>query len=161
MDTKQWNPKGNILTDFLNGARKGFYNALFNQTPAFIMAFIIIRVLNMSGLMDILKIVFDPVMGIFGLPGETGILIVTGWLSAPGAVAMMPDMVASGIIGGPEIVVLIPMIYAIGQQLQWIGRILAPIKTPSRWYGPIILIGWITFFFIGFTGRILNGIMGY
>jgi spore maturation protein SpmB len=158
---KQWAPTGDILTDFLNGARKGFNNALFNQTPAFVMAFILIKVLNMSGLMLLIEKAFSPLMGIFGLPGATGVLIITGWLSSPGAVAMMPDLVASGYIGGKEIVVLIPMIYAIGQQLQWVGRILAPIRTPARLYIPIIIIGWITFFFIGFAGRFFNMILGF
>ncbi|MFZ7132382.1 MAG: nucleoside recognition domain-containing protein [Eubacteriales bacterium] len=159
MDTKQWAPKGNILDDFLNGGRKGFYNALFNQTPAFVMAFILIKVLNMSGLMAILGNVLSPIMGLFGLAGETGIVLITSWLSTPGAIAMMPALVEQGLLTGSQIAYFIPMCYAIGQQLQWLGRILAPIRCPSRYYAPIMIIGWILLPLIGWLGFALTSLL--
>jgi spore maturation protein SpmB len=148
-------PTGNILNDFLNGCRKGMEMALFSQTPNFIMAFVLIQVLTVTGLKDLLGNVLNPAMGLFGLPGEAGIAFVTAWLSIPGGMAMMANMAATGVITGYQVAIMIPMMYCMGGQIQYTGRILTVVKTPPKYYFPIYIIGFITAIVIGLVMRAL------
>lgn len=142
-------PTGNILNDFLNGCRKGMDMALFNQTPNFIMAFVLIQILNVSGLMALMANVLNPVMGVFGLPGEAGVCLVTAWLSIPGGMAAMAALGVEGVFTGLHMAILIPMMYSMGGQIQYTGRILSVVKTPTKYYFPIYIIGFITAIIMG------------
>lgn len=146
-------PTGNILTDFTEGAKKGIWMALFNLTPNFVMAFTLIQILNLTGCMDILSNVFSPLMGIFGLPGEAGVCLVTGWLSCPGGIATMCSLTESGVITGKAVAQLIPMIYLFGGQLQYTGRILSIIKMPGKYYFPTYIIGFLCMIIVGVIMR--------
>jgi spore maturation protein SpmB len=151
-------PTGNILNDFLNGCRKGMEMALFNQTPNFIMAFVLIQILNVTGIMTVLANVLNPVMGIFGVPGEAGVCLVTAWLSIPGGMAAMVALAAKGVFTGYHVAILIPMMYCMGGQIQYTGRILTVVKTPTKYYFPIYIIGFITAIAIGLIMRMLVGL---
>lgn len=62
--------KKNIIDLFIEGCRKGWDTGISNMLPNVIMAFIIIKALNVTGLLKLLGTVFAPVMAVWGLPGE-------------------------------------------------------------------------------------------
>lgn len=146
---------GNILQDFIGGVKNAVNINLYTQIPNFIMAFVLIRVLTISGIMDIISRVLGPIMGIFGLPGEGGALLATAWLSTSGMVGAMAAMYESGTITGAHIAVLWPMGMMIGGQLQMLGRILGPAKTPTKYYPAIFIIAFANCFFVGFLMNLL------
>lgn len=148
-------PTGNILDDFINGCRKGIDMALYNLTPNFIMAFVLIRILGITGVMDVLGNVLNPVMGIFGLPGQAGIVFVTAWLSIPGGMAAMVALAAEGVFTGLQVATLIPMMYLMGGQIQYTGRILNVVKTPTKYFFPIYIIGFLSSIIIGLLMRVI------
>ena len=60
-----------MVTDvFVKGAVQGWNIAVTSTIPNVLMAFVIIKVLNHSGLLTIFGELFAPIMAIFGLPGR-------------------------------------------------------------------------------------------
>ena len=66
MSAPQSNP---VITDvFIEGARKGWSIATSSTLPNVVMAFIIIKALEITGALKGLGTIFSPLMGLFGLP---------------------------------------------------------------------------------------------
>jgi Uncharacterized membrane protein len=76
--------KKNILDLFIEGARRGFTIGTTSLLPNVIMAFVIIRVLDVTGLLKTIGIVFSPVMALWGLPGEAATVLITAIMSSGG-----------------------------------------------------------------------------
>ncbi len=55
---------------FIDGARRGFTIATTNLLPNVVMAFVIIQALKITGLLDWVGHICEPVMALWGLPGE-------------------------------------------------------------------------------------------
>ncbi len=66
-----------IVDVFVDGARKGWTIGTTSIIPNVLMAFAIIQVLKVTGLLDILGRIFNPVMAIFGVPGEAVMVLVS------------------------------------------------------------------------------------
>lgn len=114
-----------MITDvFVAGARKGWNIAISSTLPNVLMAFVIIEVLNITGLLKLLGILFQPLMSIFGLPGEAATVLLGGWMSMGGAIGIAITLFNSGILDGTHLAILAPAIYLMGSQVQYVGRIL-------------------------------------
>jgi len=60
-----------MVTDiFVEGAKKGWVIATTSTVPNVLMAFVIIKALQITGALDAMGAIFSPVMAIFGLPGS-------------------------------------------------------------------------------------------
>ena len=60
-----------MITDvFVEGARKGWNIGAMSTIPNVMMAFIIIKALNITGALGALGSLFEPLMILVGLPGE-------------------------------------------------------------------------------------------
>lgn len=70
-----------IIEIFMEGSKKGFYVGLNNILPAMVLGFTIVQFLQLTGLVPLLGSVFGPVMGIFGLPGESVIVLVSAFFA--------------------------------------------------------------------------------
>ncbi|MGL5798649.1 MAG: nucleoside recognition domain-containing protein, partial [Plesiomonas sp.] len=78
-----------MITDiFVAGARKGWNIATTSTVPNILMAFVIIKVLKISGALELMATIFEPVMGLFGLPGEAAAVLLGGWMSMGGGVGV-------------------------------------------------------------------------
>ena len=78
-----------MVTDvFVKGAVQGWNIAVTSTIPNVLMAFVIIKVLNHSGLLTIFGELFAPIMAIFGLPGEAAAVLLGGWMSMGGGVGV-------------------------------------------------------------------------
>ena len=73
--------KKTILDLFIDGARKGFTIGTTSLLPNVVMAFVIIRILDVTGLLHLIGVVFQPVMGLWGLPGEAATVLITALMS--------------------------------------------------------------------------------
>lgn len=56
-----------VVDTFLKGCAKGFKVGIENITPAMILGYVLVYILQETGLMDLLGTVMSPVMGLFGL----------------------------------------------------------------------------------------------
>lgn len=129
-----------MITDvFVEGARKGWNVGIGSVIPNVLMAFVIIRVLDITGLLAILGTVFGPVMGIFGLPGEAATVLMGAWLSMGGGVGVAVSLFTAGALTGAHVAILTPAIFLMGAQIQYAGRLLGTAEVDSRHFG--ILFG--------------------
>ena len=109
-----------MITDvFVNGAFQGWNIATHSTIPNVLMAFVIIKMLNISGALDFIGTCLGPVMAIFGLPGEAAMILLGGWMSMGGGVGVAVD--------GTQLAIVIPAIYLMGSQVQYMGRCLGVI----------------------------------
>lgn len=135
--------KPNVLDMFVAGARNGFTIGTTNMLPNVIMAFVIIKALNVTGLLKLFGVIFKPVMGLWGLPGEAVTVLVSAFLSMGGGVGAAAGLFTSGMLSRSEITILMPAIYLIGSLVQYLGRCLGTAEVNTRYYVPIIVICFI------------------
>jgi len=128
-----------MVTDiFVEGARKGWVIATTSTVPNVLMAFVLIKVLQLTGALELIGVVFAPIMAIFGLPGEAAAVLIGAWMSMGGGVGVVITLFDQGILNGVHLAILAPAIYLMGSQIQYIGRVLGPIGTEGR-YIPVMV----------------------
>jgi len=123
-----------LVDVFVDGARKGWNIGVGNIVPNVLMAYAIIQVLRVTGLLDILGKVFAPVMAVFGLPGEAIMVLVSAWLSMGGGVGVAASLLAAGKLTGTHVTILLPAIILMGAQIQYMGRCLGTAGVQTRFY---------------------------
>ena len=131
--------KKNIIDLFIEGCRKGWDTGIRNMMPNVIMAFVIIKALNVTGLLKILGNVFAPVMALWGLPGEAVTVLVSSFMSMGGGIGAAAGLLGSNVLSPKDITVLMPAIYLMGSLIQYLGRCLGTAEVNSKSYG--IMVG--------------------
>lgn len=153
MSTKQPNP---MITDiFVEGARKGWNIATTSTIPNIVMAFVIIKILNITGILALLGKIFAPLMGLFGLPGEAATVLMGGWMSMGGGIGIAISLFNEGILTGVHLGILAPAIYLMGSQVQYMGRILGVIGTKGSRIPIMIFISILNAFIAMFIMRLI------
>lgn len=133
----------NALEAFITGLRKGTLIDVRFMLPAMIAAFVVIEMLQVSGLLRFLGDHVSGLMSVFGLPGQALAVVLTAWASAAGAVGMTAGLAARGILSPEHVAILLPAILLMGSQLQFFGRILAVAGVQSNRIPMMMLIGFI------------------
>lgn len=149
------NAKPMVTDIFVKGAVQGWNIAASSTIPNVLMAFVIIKILQHSGLLDLIGTAFGPIMGIFGLPGEAATVLLGGWMSMGGGVGVAVALFDQGAINGTHIAILAPAIYLMGSQVQYMGRCLGVIGIAGRMIPVILAIPVITAFLSLFVMRIV------
>ena len=130
-----------MITDvFVSGVKRGWGIATGSMLPNVLMAFILIYVLKLTGILDLIGTVCGPVMKIFGLPGEALMVLLAAWLSMGGGVGVASSLFAAGSLSLHDIAVLAPAMYLMGSQVQYIGRLLGVVGTPGKYIPVMVLI---------------------
>lgn len=145
-----------VVTDiFVAGARKGWNIATTSTLPNVVMAFIIIKALEITGTLKVMGMIFAPIMGLFGLPGEAAAVLMGGWMSMGGAIGVAIGLFDKGILTGEHLAILAPAIYLMGSQVQYLGRILGVIGTPAKRIPIMIAISVVNAFLAMLLMRII------
>jgi spore maturation protein SpmB len=150
----------NIVDIFVAGAKNGYNMGINNMLPNVVMAYILIRIFNITGILKILGELFAPIMGIFGLPGEGIVVLFTAFLSMGGGAGAAASLHASGHLSDTHVTIIIPAIFLIGAQLQYMGRLLGTIGIPAKYYPPMLGISLLNAVISMFIMRVLVGILG-
>ena len=130
-----------MLTDvFVSGVKRGWGIATGSMLPNVLMAFILIYVLKLTGILDLIGTVCGPVMKVFGLPGEALMVLLAAWLSMGGGVGVASSLFAAGSLSLHDIAVPAPAMYLMGSQVQYIGRLLGVVGTPGKYIPVMVLI---------------------
>lgn len=123
------------LTDvFVEGARKGWNVGVNSIVPNVLMAFALIQVLQVTGALALLSKVFAPVMALFGLPGAAVMVLAGAWMSMGGGMGVAASLYASGALNAVHLTILLPAIFLMGAQIQYMGRCLGTAGVQSRFY---------------------------
>ena len=149
------NAKPMITDVFVKGAIQGWQIATSSTIPNVLMAFVIIKILQHSGLLALIGQAFGPVMGIFGLPGEAATVLLGGWMSMGGGVGVAVALFDQGAINGTHIAILAPSIYLMGSQVQYMGRCLGVIGIKGKDMLMIMTVPVITAILSIFVMRII------
>lgn len=145
-----------VITEiFVEGARKGWNIATSSTLPNVLMAFVIIKGLEITGALKGLGLLFLPVMRIFGLPGEAATVLIGGWMSMGGGIGVAISLFDKGILTGEHLAILAPAIYLMGSQIQYLGRILGVISIEGRQIPVMIIISVINAFVAMLLMRII------
>ena len=124
---------------FVIGARKGFQVAINNLMPNIMMAYVIAEILNLLGAMQFIGKLFAPMMGLFGLPGEAVTVLLTTWLSSSAGTGVAVSLITKGVLNGTHASILIPALFLMGAQLQYMGRLLGVADVPKK-YWPLLMV---------------------
>lgn len=131
--------KKTVFDIFVDGARKGYNIGVSSIMPNVLMAFVLIQFLNVTGLLKLIGKIFNPVMAVFGLPGEAVTVLLGGWLSMGGGTGVAAKLYADGVLNVFHLTIMLPAIYLMGSQVQYLGRILGTGGVKSRYYLVMIL----------------------
>ena len=140
MDNTTEEQKKNILDRLIDGARKGFTIGTTSLLPNVVMAFVVIRILNVTGLLHLIGVIFQPIMGLWGLPGEAATVIIGAVMSMGGAIGILMSLYTEGIMDPLQVTIMVPGIYLMGNPVQNIGRCLGIAGVNSKHYSAILLI---------------------
>lgn len=138
--TQMTSNKQNALDMFINGARRGFTIATTNMLPNVLMAFVLIRILNVTGLLDIVGATFRPVMALWGLPGEGATVLLAAVMSMGGGIGVAAGLYTAETLSGADITILIPGIYLMGSLVQFIGRCLGTAEVNTKYFAHMVVI---------------------
>lgn len=143
MPTAEAKSKKNILDLFIEGARNGFTIGTTSLLPNVIMAFVIIRILDVTGLLKIIGAICAPIMALWGLPGEAATVLVTAIMSMGGGIGVAATLFSNGILDPIQLTTLVPAVYLIGNPVQNVGRCLGISGVNTRHYAAILAICFI------------------
>ena len=127
--------KKNGIDLFVEGAKQGWIIATTSMLPNVIMAFVVIQILTITKLLDIIGTYAAPIMGLWGLPGEAIVVLLTAFLSMGGSVGMTVGLSTAGKLSNMDVTVLAPAIMLMGALLQYIGRCLGTSGSNPRYWG--------------------------
>ncbi|WP_110953969.1 YjiG family protein [Anaerosinus massiliensis] len=133
-------PNKNILDLFIDGARRGFTIGTTSLLPNVVMAFVIIRILEVTGLLKIIGIVCAPIMALWGLPGEAATVIITSLMSMGGGIGVAVSLYTNAHLDAMQVTMLVPAIYLMGNPVQNIGRCLGISGVNTKHYPAILAI---------------------
>lgn len=128
----------NIMELFIDGARQGFTIGTTSLLPNVIMAFVIIRILDVTGLLKLIGQVFQPVMALWGLPGEAAMVIIAALMSMGGAIGIVVSLYNADALTAMQVTMLVPAIYLMGNPVQNVGRCLGIAEVNTKHYFAII-----------------------
>lgn len=140
MSTTNVAAKKNILDMFVEGARRGFTIATTNLLPNVVMAFIFIRALQVSGLLDLIGKAFGPIMALWGMPGQAATVLVASFMSMGGGVGVAASLFTAGTLTPADVTALLPAIYIMGNPVQNVGRCLGTAEVHTKYYTGITVI---------------------
>lgn len=130
----------NILDLFIEGARRGFTIGTTSLLPNVVMAFVIIRILEVTGLLKMIGIVCAPIMALWGLPGEAATVIITSLMSMGGSIGVAVSLYTNAHLDAAQVTMLVPAIYLMGNPVQNIGRCLGIANVNTKHYPAILAI---------------------
>ena len=91
-------PKKGIIEIFLAGCKKGLYIGLEQILPAMVLGYVVVQFLQLTGITDVLSVVFGPVMGIFGLPGASIVVLTSAFFAKAAGASTAANLYATGVI---------------------------------------------------------------
>jgi len=146
----------NVIDAFLDGARSGWQIGTYSTLPNVFMAFAIIQILEITGLLALIGQVFEPIMVIFGLPGAAATALMAAFMSMGGGTGAAARLVVGGQLEvGRHVVILIPACYLMGSMVQYVGRVAGTIGIPPKYNAHMIIVSMISAFLCMFVMNII------
>lgn len=130
--------KPSMIDEFVKGAKKGFYVAVENITPAMVLAYALILFLNIIGVMPILAKLLGPIMAVFGLPGEAMVVLTAAFFAKAAGCATAATLYSQGVITAAQATILFPACITMGTLVGNFVRVVMVSQTNIKWQ-PLLL----------------------
>lgn len=143
--------KVGLVQTFLDQGTVGFKLWMEKVCVATIFGYAVVKFLDVTGLMNVISIVFSPILGIFGLPGEAALAILASYMTLPAGCAIAASLVQGGVMTNAQLTIMFPMMYAISSNLLYIGRVIGAAGVEPKKYPVYIVIGLLCAFIGGFA----------
>lgn len=156
---KTENKKG-VIEVFMGGAKKGLYIGLEQILPAMILGYVIVEVLKLTGIIDVLGVVFGPVMGIFGLPGQSVIVLLSAFFAKAAGAATAANLFSEGIINAPQATILLMPSMLMGTLVGHYARIVLVSNTNAKYRSLLLAVPIIDSIFGMLLMRLVLTFMG-
>ena len=157
MNTLSQKKKGNPMDAFIEGAKNGWNIGVGSTLPNVLMAFVLIRILDLTGILELIGIVFAPIMMIFGLPGVAATVLMAAIMSMGGGIGVAVALITAGdITEGSQVATLLPAIYLMGSLIQYVGRISGTAEVAAKYNVHFIIISILNAFMCMFIMNIIT-----
>lgn len=133
-------PKRSIIEVFMTGAKKGYYIGVEQILPAMILGYVLVNFLQITGVVDILGKIFGPVMGVFGLPGESVIVFISAFFAKAAGAATAANMYMQGLITPAQATILIMPCMLMGTLVGHYARIVLVAGTNQKYRNLLLLV---------------------
>lgn len=127
--------KKNGIDLFIEGSKSGWTIGIAGMLPNVMMAFVIIRILTLTGLMDLIGSVAGPVMSLWGLPGEAIMVLLGAFMAMGGGVGVCAGLWTAGTLSNMDVATLTPAIMLMGAMVQYMGRCLGTADANRKYWG--------------------------
>lgn len=114
MEAAKTATKRSLIEEFVFGAKNGFYLGVERIIPAMILAYVLILFLKTTGLMNIIGTAVAPVMGLFGLPGEAIVALISAFFAKAAGCATAATLYNDGVINAAQATILFPACITMG-----------------------------------------------
>lgn len=132
--------KRSVVDTFLKGCAQGFKVGIENITPAMILGYVLVYILQTTGLMDILGTIMSPVMALFGLPGEAFAVLISAFFAKASGCATAANMYESGMLTLGQASMMLPACILMGTLIGHYARILLVTESNAKYHAIQIAI---------------------
>lgn len=130
----------NVMDMFINGVCCGFIIVMINLLFNVVMVFVIIQVLKIIGLFDWVGYICQFVMVLWGFFGEVVMVFLVLLMSMGGVVGVVVSLVIVGVLSGYDVIVLLLVIYLMGNLVQNVGCCFGIVEVNVKYYLYIIVV---------------------
>lgn len=152
--------KKSVIETFLDGCKKGFYTGVEQIIPAMILGYALVQVLKLTGIMDILSTVCAPLMGLFGLPGDAIVVLISAFFAKASGCATAALLYSNDVISLAQATILFPACILMGTLIGHYVRIVIVSGANKKWHKLLLAIPIIDAAFAMVLTRILLNIAG-
>lgn len=152
--------KPSVVEEFVAGAKKGFYISAEMVVPAMVLAYVLIRFLEITGLMLIVGKLLGPVMAVFGLPGEAIIALVAAFFAKAAGAATAATLYSNGVITAAQATILFPACIAMGTLIGHFVRIVIVSNANKKWHPLLLCVPLVDAVAVMLLTRVVLKLMG-
>lgn len=152
--------KPSIVEEFVAGAKKGFYIGAEMIAPAMVLAYVLIQFLDITGLMKSVGKILEPVMIVFGLPGEAVFALVAAFFAKAAGCATAATLYSKGVITAAQATILFPACVTMGTLIGHFVRIVIVSNVDRKWHSLLICVPLVDAAVVMVLTRILINVMG-
>ncbi len=140
--------------------KKGFYTGVEQIIPAMILGYALVQVLKLTGIMDILATICQPVMAIFGLPGDAIVVLISAFFAKASGCATAALLVSNDVITLAQATILFPACILMGTLIGHYVRIVIVTGANKKWHPLLLMSPLIDAAFAMFVTRIILMALG-
>lgn len=152
--------KKGTIENFLAGCKTGLYIGLEQILPAMVLGFVFVQFLQLTGITEVLSVVAGPLMGIFGLPGEAVVVLISAFFAKAAGASTAAGLFTSGVITASQATILLMPCMLMGTLIGHFARIVLVADVNPKHRILLLITPVVTSFIAMLLMRLLLTFMG-